>query len=140
VDLDLTSIKKAYDSFARSLRVVKKRLNDDTIDRDELEVLKAGVIQNFEFTYKLCWKFMKRWLDLNISEDFTSGLTRKQLFRHAIENKLIEGFESWIRYHELRNLTSHTYDQETAEEIFSATDQFLVDVKKLISALEERND
>ena len=24
--------------------------------------LKAGVIQNFEVAYELCWKFIKRWL------------------------------------------------------------------------------
>ncbi|MBE1555640.1 HI0074 family nucleotidyltransferase substrate-binding subunit [Sporosarcina limicola] len=138
--LDLYSIKKAANSMERSLQVVSSELKAEEIDEDLLEVVKAGVIQNFAFTYELCWKYIRRWFDLNISRDFTSGLTRKQLFRHAIENKLISDFEQWVRYHELRNLTSHTYDQAIAEEIFSTAGQFLCDAQKLIAALEERND
>jgi uncharacterized protein with HEPN domain len=52
----------------------------------------------------------------------------------------IYGFSSWVRYHQLRNLTSHTYDQDTADEIYQMAKLFLKDSKKLIHALEEKND
>ena len=107
---------------------------------DEVEVIKAGVIQNFEFTYELCWKLMKRWLEMNLSPGLMEGVTRKQLFRYAAENFLIEDFNAWLLYHELRKKTSHTYDQEVANEIFNNAGMFLKDAKKFLKALEVRND
>lgn len=138
--LDLSSIYKAISSLERAIVYAKKRFASCPIDQVEQDVIKAGVIQNFEFTYELCWKFMKRWLEQNYSESFTAGLTRKQLFRYALENHLIVNFENWIRYHELRNMTSHTYDQEKALEIYSASEEFLNDAQAFYAALEVRND
>ncbi len=59
---------------------------------------------------------MRRWLEGNLSPGSTPGLMRKQLFRLAAEECLITDVEAWFRYHELRNLTSHTYDSEVAAE------------------------
>lgn len=138
--LDLTSLKKAILSLERAWNFASYRLKDDNIEQDEVEVLKAAVIQNFEFTYELSWKFMKRWLEVNYSETYTSGITRKQLFRLAAENILIEDFDNWVKYHESRNETSHTYEKETADEIFEVAGNFLVDAKKLLNVLEAHND
>ena len=43
----------------------------------------AGVIQNFAFTYELCWKFMKRWIEENVNSEIVDGVTRRELFRKA---------------------------------------------------------
>ncbi len=134
--LDYTSLANAIAAMERTCRYVDGRISSDSIGDDEMEVLKAAVIQNFEFTYELCWKFIKRWLDANFSDSFTSGLGRKQLFRFANENRLIKGFEDWMVYHELRNRTSHTYDRAVADEIFAGAPAFLQDAKLLLKRLE----
>jgi len=68
------------------------------------------------------------------------GVTRKQLFRYAIENHLITDFEAWVVYHDLRNKTSHTYDSKVADVIFRKAGVFLEDAKSFLKALEVRND
>ena len=83
--------------------------------RKSAKVCRAGVIQTFEFTYELCWKFMKRWLAENISPMAVDGIPRKELFRLAAESRLIADFNAWNDHHRARTLTSHTYDQRTAE-------------------------
>lgn len=138
--LDLSSLTDAVASLGRALDVADNFINSGTFGKSEIEVVKAGVIQNFEFTYELCWKFMKRWLDINHSENFTAGLTRKQLFRYAAENLLIEDFDRWLVYHELRNKTSHTYDELISAEIFKSARQFHADAKAFLKAIGDRND
>jgi nucleotidyltransferase substrate binding protein (TIGR01987 family) len=138
--LDLSSFRKAVLSLERAINFAGKRLAISNIAVEEKEVIQAGVIQNFEFTYELCWKFMKRWLELNLMPGLLDGASRKELFRYALEQKLISDFSSWVRYHELRNTTSHTYNREVADEIYAVTKDFLEDAAFLLQALEARND
>jgi nucleotidyltransferase substrate binding protein (TIGR01987 family) len=138
--LDLSSLKKAISSMQRAQNFVDERLASGNISPDEHELIKAGIIQNFEFTYELCWKFMKRWLELNISPGLLDGVTRKELFRNALEHKLISDFEAWVRYHELRNISSHTYNEDAADKIYSIAKDFLEHAILFLKALEARND
>jgi nucleotidyltransferase substrate binding protein (TIGR01987 family) len=137
--LDLSSLKKAVASLDKALKVAA----DDRLDvmpEDQQEVIKAGVIQNFEFTYELCWKFMKRWLAENMGAPYVDGVTRRELFRLSAESKLIADVDQWMEYHDARNETSHTYDQDAADEIFLVAKTFFPDAEKLSQALEEKND
>jgi len=137
--LDLSSLRKALASLESSLNVAcyKKMA---ALDKEQRETIRAGVIQNFEFTYELCWKFIKRWLDNNYVNGYSDGITRKELFRIAAENRLIRSAKRWMEYHEARNETSHTYNEAIAREVFAVAVKFLPEAKGLLKALEEKND
>jgi nucleotidyltransferase substrate binding protein (TIGR01987 family) len=138
--LDLSSLHKAIVSLEKVIKVAERKQNAAEIDIDEFDAIKAGAIQNFEFTYELCWKLIKRWLEINLSPGMMEGITRKQLFRYASENFLIKDFDAWMNYHEMRNKTSYTYNQNTADEIYVIVKYFLADAKAVLEALEVRND
>lgn len=138
--LELDSLRKAV---AALHSVVAK--SDDTdfmrsLDDVARNAIKSGVIQHFEFTYELCWKFIKRWLETNISPAIADGVTRRELFRLAAENRLVNDVEQWMRHHDARNETSHTYNPEVAERVFAAAHVFARDARSLLLALEARND
>ena len=137
--LDLSSLKKAIASLKNALNVAIPA-SLEAMPEDQQEVIKAGVIQNFEFTYELCWKFMKRWLEVNIGTAYVEGVTRRELFRLSVENKLIKDVDQWMEYHDARNETSHTYDQDTADDIFQVAQTFFSDAFELLQILEEKND
>ena len=137
--LDLSSLQKAVESFDRSLDVAAKD-KLESMPADYQEVIKAGVIQNFEFTYELCWKFMKRWLETNLSPMIADGVTRRELFRLAAESRLIEDVEQWMIYHDARNQTAHIYDPKIAREVYETARGFVTDAARLLQALEARND
>lgn len=137
--LDLSSLQKAIGSLDRAVRVAEK-LIDGVVDTDQKEVIQAGVIQNFEFTYELCWKFMKRWLEKNASGQAVDGLTMKELYRMAAERLLIRDVESWFAYHIARNKTSHIYDEATAGDVYEVAVRFLVDAQAFLKVLEVKND
>jgi nucleotidyltransferase substrate binding protein (TIGR01987 family) len=135
--LELTSLRKAVASLERAASVAEHLAS---MPADQGEVVKAGVIQNFEFTYELCWKFMKRWLAANIGAPHVDGVTRRELFRRSAENGLIDEVERWMEFHHARNQTSHAYDVESANEIFEVAKVFLPEAKHLLATLEGKND
>jgi nucleotidyltransferase substrate binding protein (TIGR01987 family) len=134
--LDLSSFEKAVNSLDKALYIAEK----NKANNDILDVIRAGVIQNFEFTYELCWKFIKRWLEINGEGSMIDGVTRKELFRIAGERQIINNVENWLKYTQSRNETAHTYDNNTAIEVFESAKKFITDAKFLLKKLKEKND
>lgn len=138
--LDLASLRKSV----VALNAVLGKSDDAAFMRglDEIarNAIKSGVILHFEFTYEFCWKFMKRWLETNVSPTAADGVTRRELFRQAAEQRLIGDVERWMRHHDARNRTSHTYDPEIAESVYLAAHDFAPDAKAFLEALTARND
>lgn len=138
--LELDSLQKAV----AALNGVLAKSDDAEFMRglDEIarNAIKSGVILHFEFTYELCWKYIKRWLEMNVSATAVDGVTRRELFRHAAENRLIDDVEQWMRHHDARNKTAHTYQPEIAEIVYAVAHDFAVDARRLLKALEARND
>ena len=135
--LDISSLTKAYESFSNALKtadIYESRFSEEIFYTKEL--VRAGVIQHFEYTYELSWKMMKRFME--IDEGRLKGFTNKALLRKAGELELIDDFHKWREFHEARNLTSHIYDEEIAEKVYTTAKEFDVYVKKLISKLEEK--
>jgi len=138
--LELESLKNAITSFEGVLSRVQDANLMTKLDKVTKDGLKAGVIQNFEFTYELCWKFMKRWLEDNLGSSYVDGVSRRELFRIAAENHLIADVDRWMDYHKARNRTSHTYNEVIFEEVFEAAVDFLHFAKCFLQELERRND
>jgi nucleotidyltransferase substrate binding protein (TIGR01987 family) len=138
--LELNSLKSAVTALDEVVATSSDGSFMIGLDRVARNAIKSGVIQHFEFTYELCWKFMKRWLEVNISATAADGVTRRELFRLAAEQRLITDVEQWMRYHDARNLTSHTYEPTIAEEVYQTAHGFAVDARLLLDALESRND
>ena len=138
--LDLSSLKAAIDSLANAISVAEDVSYLHDIPMNVREVIKAGVIQNFEFTYELCFKFMVRWISLNISPEDATPRTKRDIFRTAARYRLIEDPVRWFGYTEARNETSHTYDQITAEKVYAVISEFLTDARFFYAELEKIND
>ena len=139
--LDLSSLQKAIESLEKTIKVARNKALAAELNEDAKDAIKAGVIQNFEFTYELCWKFMRRWLRENAAvEEAEYPRTRKELFRLAARSGLIKEPLSWFSYSDARNLTSHTYDEDKAETVYETAVGFIEDAKYLMERLQERND
>lgn len=137
--LDISNLENAVSSLNALLA---RALDDGYMSRlDDIGRygIRAGVIQNFEFTYELCWKFMRRWIEENVGASFVDGVPRAEIFRYAAENLLIDDVLRWMDYHKARNATSHTYSAKTADAVFAVAGEFLCDAKKFLASLSLRN-
>ena len=138
--LVLSSLQRAVSAFASVLAKSDDAEFMSHLDDVACNAIRAGVIKHFEFTYELCWKFIKRWLETNVSATAADGVTRRELFRLGAENRPIDDVEQWMRYHEARNLTSQIYQPEIAESVYRTAHDFARDAARLLTALEARND
>jgi nucleotidyltransferase substrate binding protein (TIGR01987 family) len=135
--LDLTSLQKAVESLERALHVARA----EDMGRDTRETVRAGTIKNFEVAYEYCWKYIQRWLRLNVAaEQAEFPRTRKELFRLAAQYGLIKDPVPWYSYGDARNLSSHTYNEEMAGEVFETAVKFAEDARYLLERLREHND
>jgi len=75
---------------------------------------KQGLIQAFEFTHELAWNVMKDYFVYQGQNLITGS---RDAIRAAFNNGLIDDGEAWMNTIKSRNKTSHTYNEETAEEI-----------------------
>ncbi len=103
------------------------------------EFVRDAAIQRFEYTYELSWKMLKRHLDESEGAATVDPLSRKDLFRLGGERGIVENVEAWLAYHRARNETSHTYDENKAEQVYDIARQFAGDAEKLLRELERRN-
>ena len=81
---------------------------------EKKEIYIDAMIQRFEFCTELSWKLMKKYLDDNLVIEHTSP---RSVVKEAYKQGLIEDGEIWLDILEDRNLTSHTYDEITANKI-----------------------
>ena len=125
--LDLTPLR-------RSLRAMRKVVRMDLAD----DVIRDAAIKRFEFTYEIAWKMMRRhliWAGMEAAE----LQSRRDLFRQAARHALIEDPATWFVYHEARNLTAHTYEEDNARKVAALLGTFTKDTGKLLAALKEHH-
>lgn len=103
------------------------------------DAIRAGTIQHFEFTYELAWKFIRRQLEAELGRAAVDGIARRELFRLAAAQRLIEDVEVWFRFHQAHNETSQTYNRAVAARVYGASLGFARDAARLLAVLEARN-
>lgn len=136
--LDDSSLESAVAQLQGSFDYLHSHLARD--DAGLREQFRAATIQAFEFTYELAVKMVRRQLARIVANpDALRMMDFADLMRDAADAGLVRDAPSWMRYREMRNRTSHTYDAERAEETVAAMDEFLRDVRHLLNALGERN-
>ncbi len=83
-------------------------------ERHLSDLEKQGLIQVFEFTHELAWNVMKDFFDY---QGNTSINGSRDATREAFNKGLIENGEEWMGMIKSRNMSTHTYNEETADEI-----------------------
>lgn len=119
-DFKLTALRNAVDSLALVLREPKS------------EIVRDAAIQRFEYSFELAWKTLKRYFKINDKKDIHNV---KDILREAGSQGLIGSVENWFEYLEARNLTSHTYDVNTAERVYESARKFALDAESLLVKL-----
>jgi nucleotidyltransferase substrate binding protein (TIGR01987 family) len=123
------SAENKLDELKRAVTRLKEALALPKTD-----VIRDSVIQRFEFTVELSWKVLQRHLK---SSGISEALTPKNTFREAARFGLIKDPEAWIRFVDARNLSSHTYKESLAEEVYASAAILPPFADDLVRAIEQ---
>ena len=108
--------KQRFQNYQKALATVKNAV-ELASSRELSDLEKQGLIQGFEFTFELAWNVMKDFLE---EEGIIGIIGSKSAVRHAFNKGLIEDGQAWMDMIKDRNLAAHSYDEETAQDLFFA--------------------
>lgn len=75
---------------------------------------------------------------LTPSADEIDAMSFRDLIRSGAERGLIDDPAAWFAFREDRNISSHTYDESKAKEVYRAALAFAPIARELLSRLESR--
>lgn len=126
---DLTSFEKA----ANKLNEILIRYAQNPLD----DAIRDSVIQRFEFTYSIALKTLRKYfIERAFIVEDVNQMSFNDMIRTANQfNLLKSNLEKWTEYREMRNLTSHTYDEVIAQKVVSIIPEFYEEIVELLNAL-----
>jgi nucleotidyltransferase substrate binding protein (TIGR01987 family) len=138
--LDFSSLVDAVRALGDALEVLDDKTWLEAQPDKVRNTLISGAVQSVEFVYELSVKSIRRSLEMHFeSQGEVDGMTYRELIRTAAERGLLDDVPSWFGYREMRNITSHTYDERKAREVLAAAPGFLVHARALLDRLNAIN-
>jgi len=108
--------KQRFQNYKKALTSLKSAV-ELASQRELTDLEKQGMIQCFEFTFELAWNTLKDYLE---EQGITGIIGSKNAVRHAFNEGVIEDGDVWMDMINDRNLASHVYDEETANNLYNA--------------------
>ena len=123
------NLNEKYSKFSLAV----KRLEDGIADyeRLRLDTVRDGVIQRFEFCTELAWKTTREYL---IDQGHVELNSPKAVMKQAYADGLVSDGDQWVSLLNDRNLTSHIYDEATANAVFGKIAALYLPLFKLLLA------
>lgn len=87
----------------------------ENLDNIVNDLIRQGLIQSFEFTHELAWNVIKDYSAFQGNPEIKGS---RDAAREGFAMGLIDNGEVWMEMIKSRNESSHTYDEETASEIY----------------------
>ncbi len=106
---------QSFNNFVKAFYELKNAI-DESKNRELSKLERQGVIQCFEYTHELAWNVLKDFLT---EQGVLNLIGSKDSTRAAFKSGLVLDGETWMNMIRARNLTSHTYDEYYALEVYN---------------------
>lgn len=129
--LDISIFERAVSKLGEILERYGLNKND--------EAIRDAVIQRFEFTYSLALTTLKKYFaELAFITEDVSQMSFNDMIRTANQqNLLVSDLGKWSDYRKMRNMTSHTYDENIAKKVVEIIPDFYNEMLFLLNRLKE---
>lgn len=126
--------QQRFANFNKALNQLERFISQENLNELEMQ----GIIKAFEYTYELSWKTLQ---DLLKEKGYISIIGPKPVIEQSFQDGYIANGNGWMRMHKSRNLTSHTYDEQTAQDIVnSIREEYYALFKQMQNRLTEEKE
>lgn len=109
--------------FEKALKSLK-----DAVNLEKTDITRDASIQRFEFCIELAWKTSKKKMGSTLTAP-------KEVIREMAQNNYIQNINLWLTAIDKRNLSSHTYNEPLAEEVYQFAKDFIPELEQLKTKL-----
>ena len=108
--------KQRFNNYSKAFSELQDGLKL-TNERVLTKLEQQGLIQGFEYTHELAWNLLKDYLEF---QGHVGLIGSRDTTREAFKRGLIDDGETWMEMIKSRNLTSHAYNRDIAEFVYTA--------------------
>lgn len=108
--MDSERLEKRVSDYLNGLARLER-----AVSRPYNEFVGDSVIRRFKLAHELAWKMLK----LRLEQEDIFAKTPRETLQSSLEAGFIEDGNAWSDLQKMRNLASHTYNEELAEEVYS---------------------
>ena len=116
----------SYQKFENATARLEEAL---ALEKDD--IVRDSVIQRFEFAIELAWRTAKKFMG-------SSSGSPKDIIREMAQSRYINVVELWLTAIDMRNLSSHTYNEELAEQVYAFAKIFVPELKNLLNTFKKK--
>ena len=133
--IDLSPLRKALATLAEASRFWVAEPASSPLKPH----LRSAVVRSYKFTYELSIRALRRVLvERSAAADLIADMSFNDLLRKAADAGLQADPATWRAWREMRNTTSHAYDEAKAHAVASSAPGFAADAQALLQSLEAR--
>ncbi len=126
--MTIEDIKKTFETWERVLGTLREVLSEK-----ESDIVRDAAIKRFEYNFELAWKAIKKLAN----QEGVDCNSPKSAFKEALKFNWIDDDEIWLDMLSDRNLSTHTYQESTAEAIYHRISGYYEELARLYHKLKE---
>lgn len=111
----LKKLSEAVEYIKNDMGEKEIEIKNEAVEEVLMSIIKEGLIQRFEYTYEMAWNVMKDYALYQGNSEIGGS---RDAIMYAFSSNLITNGDMWMGMIKSRIKTSHTYNEETVQEIY----------------------
>ena len=126
------NVIESYETFKKAYLKLKEFVETD----NGTEKDRGAIINAYQYTFELFWKTLQRYMQqLEMLDELGPG----NVIRTAFQYKIIDNGSTYMSMLKNRNLITHTYKEDVAEEIYSQIrEEYIEELENFIKKFDNK--
>ena len=114
------SVIQSYENFKKAFNKLKEFVETDNGSEKD----RSAIINAYQYTFELFWKTLQKYMK---EQELLDELGPGSVIRTAFQYNIIEDGQVYMSMLKDRNLITHTYKEDVAEDIHRAIKESYID-------------